>query len=72
MNRLHRELKILKISDLHQWKILKLMHNVYYNKHDLPEVFEQYFETNKNLHRYETGQKAGSLAISKIESNLPM
>ena len=57
-NRLHRELKILKISDLYQWKILKLMHNVHYNKHHLPEVFEQYFETNKNLHRYETRQKA--------------
>ena len=35
-----------------------MRHNVHYNKHHLPEVFEQYFETNKNLHRYETRQKA--------------
>ena len=55
-NLLHKDLKILKIADLYETNILKLMHRVHYNKDQLPDVFQNYFITNEGLHKYTTRQ----------------
>ena len=56
-NHLHKELNIVKIDDLYRIKILKMMHHVHFSKYKLPQVFQNYFKTNENSHKYETRQK---------------
>ena len=46
-NAIHKECNILKLIDLYEFKILKFMHNLHYNKGKLPSVFEGYFEKMK-------------------------
>ena len=53
-NVLHIELNFLKINDLYELKILKLMHCIYHNDKIVPEVFKNYFHTNERRHNYAT------------------
>ena len=55
-NAIHKECNILKLIDLYEFKILKFMHNVHYNKGKLPSVFKGYFEKNEGSHTYPTRQ----------------
>ena len=55
-NAIHKECNILKLIDLYEFKILKFMHNVHYNKGKLPSVFKRYFEKNEVSHTYPTRQ----------------
>ena len=57
-NCLHKELDIVKIRDLYRIKILKLMHQVHFSRKSLPAVFQNYFQTNKSFHKYETRGKS--------------
>ena len=53
-NTIHREFNVLKVSDQHEMKILKLMHLHTHNKTKLPEVLQNLFQTRTSAHRYPT------------------
>ncbi len=55
-NALHKEANFLKLTDLYELKILKFMQHVHHNNDKLPTVFQNYFVTNENLHKYDTRQ----------------
>ena len=43
---------MLKISDQYEFKILKLMHSYVNNKENLPDVFQNLFQTRSSFHSY--------------------
>ena len=55
-NARHKESKIMKPTDFHEFKIIKFMHNVHYNKDKLPSFFQKDLKTNENDRKYITRQ----------------
>ena len=67
-NALHKELNFLKINDLYELKILKLMHSIYHNDKHVPEVFKNYFHANERRHNYAT-RNSKNYEIPKRKGN---
>ena len=57
-NLLHKESKILKLTDLYKSKILKIMHGKHFKNENRPKVFKDYLKTNEDSHKYETRHKS--------------
>ena len=67
-NKLHNELKILKVEDLYKQEILTFVHNFQNNK--LPSVFDSYFTSFSNIHDIDTRNRNTNFILPRVSSNL--
>ena len=67
-NKLHIELKILKVEDIFKQEILTFVHN--FKNEKLPLVFSNYFTTFSQIHGINTRYKNTNFIIPKVSSNL--
>jgi len=58
----------LQIVDLHEYKILILMHKYFYDRDSLPLIFKNYFITNTQVHGHNT-QSHLSMHLSLLSTN---
>ena len=65
---LYRIFNVLPIPLLHEMRLLQIVHKYYYHKYLLPEIFKNYFVTNRSIHQYQT-RTASNLHISVVNSN---
>ena len=54
VNELYDTFNTLQIKDLHEFKLLVLMHKYFYNLASLPPVFQNYFKANALVHTHNT------------------
>ena len=67
-NKLHNELKLLKVEDLYKQEILTFVHNFQNNK--LPSVFDSYFTSFSNIHNINTRYRNTNFILHRVSSNL--
>ena len=67
-NKLHNELKILKVEDLYKQEILTFVHN--YKNNKLPPVFDSYFTSFSNIHDINTRNRDTNFILPRVSSNL--
>ena len=67
-NKLHNELKLLKVDDLYKQEILTFVHNFQNNK--LPSVFEHYFTSFSDIHDIGTRYRDTNFILPRVSSNL--
>ena len=67
-NKLHNELKLLKVEDLYKQEILTFVHNFQNNK--LPSVFDSYFTSFSNIHNINTRYRNTNFILPMVSSNL--
>ena len=67
-NKLHNELKLLKVEDLYKQEILIFVHNFQNNK--LPSVFDHYFTSFSNIHNINTRCRNTNFILPRVSSNL--
>ena len=67
-NKLHNELKLLKVEDLYKQEILTFVHNFKNNK--LPSVFDSYFTSFSNIHNIDTRYRNTNFILPMVSSNL--
>ena len=65
-NKLHNELKILKVEDLYKQEILTFVHNFQNNK--LPPVFDSYFTRFSNIHNINTRNRNTNFILPIVSS----
>ena len=67
-DKLHNELKLLKVEDLYKQEILTFVHNFQNNK--LPPVFDSYFTSFSNIHDINTRYRNTNFIVPRVSSNL--
>ena len=67
-DKLHNELKLLKVEDLYKQEILTFVHNFQNNK--LPPVFNSYFTSFSNIHNINTRYRNTNFIVPRVSSNL--
>ena len=67
-NKLHNELKILKVEDLYKQEILTFVHNFQNKK--LPSVFDSYFTSFSDIHDIDTRYRNTNFILPRVSSNL--
>ena len=67
-NKLHNELKLLKIEDLYKQAILTFVHKFQNNK--LPFVFDSYFTSFSEIHNINTRNRNNNFIVPRVTSRL--
>ena len=67
-NKLHNELKLVKVEDLYKQEILTFVHNFQNNK--LPLVFSNYFTRFSSIHNINTRYRNTNFIIPRVASSL--
>ena len=67
-NKLHNELKLLKIEDLYKQTILTFVHKFQNNK--LPFVFDSYFTSFSEIHNINTRNRNNNFIVPRVTSRL--
>ena len=54
INEMHKEYKILKVTDIIEYKIQKLIHSILYSPSLIPEPLHSLVRPKRTFHRYQT------------------
>ena len=67
-NKLHNDLKLIKVEDLYKQEILTFVHN--FQNYKLPLVFNNYFTRFSNIHNINTRYRNTNFIIPRVASRL--
>ena len=66
---LNKNYNTLQIPQLRDFNIICLIHKFVYSCHELPEIYQNYFIYNSEIHSHET-RKSSALHLIQTNSNL--
>ena len=66
---LYKNYNTLQISQLRDFTIICLIHKFVHSCHELPEIYQNYFICNSEIHSHKT-RKSNALYLTQTNSNL--